>query len=35
LKPQTVLVRVKPKLKTSKELKLRSQLSARIAANRL
>jgi len=34
LKLQTVLVRVKPKPRTSKDLKLRSQLSAQIAANR-
>jgi len=34
LKLQTVLVRVKPKLKPSKDLKLKLQLSARIAANR-
>ena len=34
MKLQTVLILVKPKPKTSKDLKLRSQLSARIAANR-
>ena len=34
MKLQTVLILVKPKLKCSKDLKLRLQLSAQIAANR-